>query len=221
VKGGFRLTTPGWASAQLADLCPGERQVPIRRHFGIQAFGINAWRGLEVGDKIIHGHDEIVTAEHHEELYFVLEGRATFTLDDQEADAPVGTLLFVAPEIWRSAVAAEPGTVILAAGAPRGRPFVPSAWEQWSILGIEELFAAGRYAEAAVRYRDALDVYPGHPGVHFNLACLLSLAGNADEALDHLARSIELEPSNKAFARSDRDLEPLKVHQRFSALTAD
>jgi tetratricopeptide (TPR) repeat protein len=213
--------TTRWASARLESLYPGQRQVPIRRHFGIQSFGVNAWRGPKVGDKLIHGHDEIVTGERHEELYFVLQGRAQFTLDDKEVDAPAGTLVLVSPEVWRAAVATAPETVILVVGAPPGRPFTPSAWEQWSILGLQELFEAGRYGEAADRYLGLLETYPNHPGVHFNLACLLSLAGATDVALKHLARSIEIEPTNKAFARKDPDLEPLKSDERFADITRE
>ena len=54
----------------------------IRSVFGIESFGINAWRATEVGQQIIGEHDELGGgAGGHEELYFVLSGRATFTID--------------------------------------------------------------------------------------------------------------------------------------------
>jgi hypothetical protein len=31
---------------------------PVRHHFGITSFGINAWTGRETGDRIINEHDE-------------------------------------------------------------------------------------------------------------------------------------------------------------------
>ena len=31
---------------------------PIRHHFGIEAFGVNAWTG-QAGDRIINEHDEV------------------------------------------------------------------------------------------------------------------------------------------------------------------
>ena len=56
----------------------------------------------------------------HEELYFVLSGRATFTVDGERVDAPAGSLVFVKdPAMRRGAVADEAGTKILAIG---GRP---------------------------------------------------------------------------------------------------
>jgi hypothetical protein len=49
---------------------------PVRHHFGIQSFGINAWTGREAGDRIINEHDESGDDDGQEELYLVLEGRA-------------------------------------------------------------------------------------------------------------------------------------------------
>jgi hypothetical protein len=31
---------------------------PVRHHFGITSFGVNAWTGREAGDRIINEHDE-------------------------------------------------------------------------------------------------------------------------------------------------------------------
>ena len=211
--------TAGWAVARLAELQPGEPRALIRRHFGISAFGVNAWRGANAGDEIIASHDEPI--ERHEELYLVLGGRATFTLDGREVDAPLGTIVFVKPEVMRGAVAAEAETVVLAVGAEPGEPFSPSPWEDWDVLGISELFKAGRYAEAAERYRGIIDRYGDHAGAHFNLACLLSLAGRTDDALEHLRRSIDLEPGNRRYAREDSDFDPIRADPRFVALTVE
>ena len=41
---------------------------PIRHHFGITSFGVNAWTGREAGDRIINEHDE---KDENEELYLV------------------------------------------------------------------------------------------------------------------------------------------------------
>ncbi len=99
---------------------------PVRHFFGIGAFGVNAWVGRSAGDEVIEEHDE---AEGHEELYLVLTGGATFTIDGQSARAPAGTLVFVRPGTTRVAVADEPDTRILAVGAKPGVAFTPSAWE--------------------------------------------------------------------------------------------
>ncbi len=201
-------------TARLDELFEGRRAL-VRRHFGIRAFGVNAWRGAQAGDLVIDDHDELV--EGHEELYVVLGGRATFTVGGEELDAPPGTLLFVPPDVRRTAVAAEPETVVLALGGEAGRAFSPSAWEEWGALGMPELVAAERWEEAAERYATLLDRYPDHAGVLFNLACLLSRAGRRDEALDRLARSIELHPGNAEYARTDPDFDPIRDDPRFPA----
>src|SRR4051812_20801556 len=115
-------------AAQVDELFEG-RRAPIRQHFGIKAFGVNAWLAAQPDDLLIDDHDEEV--ERHEELYVVLRGRARFTLAGDEVDARPGTLVFVPPEVRRTAVAAEADTVVLAVGAQRGSPFSPSAWEEW------------------------------------------------------------------------------------------
>jgi len=81
----------------------------IRSVLGIESFGINAWRATEAGQQIIGEHDELGSgAGGHEELYFVLSGRATFTVDGERVDAPAGSILFVKdPATRRAAVADE------------------------------------------------------------------------------------------------------------------
>ena len=107
------------------------RSASIRRHFGIESFGVNAW-SADAGDDVIGEHDEVSGgAAQHEELYVVLSGKATFTADGQTVDGPAGTIVFVRdPTVKRKAVADEAGTRILAVGAKRGEAFVPSPWER-------------------------------------------------------------------------------------------
>src|SRR5919206_4598677 len=85
---------------------------PVRQHFGITSFGVNAWTGREAGDRIINEHDEadVDEEDQQEELYFVTRGRARFELDGESVDAPEGTFLYVRPEVKRTAFAEEPGT---------------------------------------------------------------------------------------------------------------
>jgi hypothetical protein len=42
-----------------------------------------------------------------------------------------------------------------------------------------------------------------------------SLAGRRDPALDHLHRSIELNPKNAEYARTDPDCDPIRDDPRF------
>jgi mannose-6-phosphate isomerase-like protein (cupin superfamily) len=68
---------------------------PIRRTLGIRAFGINAYTA-NTGQEVIEAHNETGPgAGHHEEAYVVVAGRATFTVNGAEHDAPAGTILFL------------------------------------------------------------------------------------------------------------------------------
>ena len=84
-----------WDKAQLSEIesvaGPGTLQwTPVRRHFDIAAFGINAYLAADPGQDIIERHTE--DARQHEEAYVVMTGRATFTLDGEDTDAPAGTI---------------------------------------------------------------------------------------------------------------------------------
>ena len=100
---------------------------PIRHHFDIRSFGINAWRG-GAGDDVIKPHQEGEGG--HEELYMVLSGHATFTVAGDEIDAPTGMCIHIPdPTAERAAVATAPDTVVLSLGGWPGKAFVPSEWE--------------------------------------------------------------------------------------------
>jgi hypothetical protein len=121
------------------DRGPGIAELkPVRRHLGIEAFGANARVSREAGEVLVMAHDERANGpfgtDGHEELYVVLRGRATFTVDGREVDAPAGTLMFVRdPALERSAVAAEPDTAVLAVGGAPGVAYRVAAWEQRDI----------------------------------------------------------------------------------------
>ncbi|HZR93286.1 MAG TPA: hypothetical protein VFA44_12875 [Gaiellaceae bacterium] len=101
---------------------------PIRHHFGISTFGVNAWRGTD-GDEVIKRHDEKESGA--PELYAVWSGHATFTVGDDEIDAPAGTLVYIEdPAAERNAVAKTDGTVVVSVGAGRaGEAFAHSGWD--------------------------------------------------------------------------------------------
>ena len=102
---------------------------PIRHHFDIRTFGINAWRGAEAGASVITEHEESETGE--PELYIVVAGGATFTIAGERVDAPAVTLVWVTdPAAKRTAVATEPGTLVLSiSGAAPGQAYEPSGWD--------------------------------------------------------------------------------------------
>jgi hypothetical protein len=107
---------------------------PIRHHFGIRSFGVNAWTARNAGDHVIERHTELPSdggADSHEELYVVLGGRARFTVDDVSFAAREGTLVHVPDAAsTREAIAHEPDTVVLAIGAAPGVAFAPAPWER-------------------------------------------------------------------------------------------
>ncbi len=187
----------------------------VRAMLGIESFGINAWRATEAGQTIIGEHDELgAGAGKHEELYFVVSGRATFSVDGELVAAPAGSLVYVKdPAARRSAVADEAATTILVIGARPGAAFIVSPWE--------------RSAEAlrfwmTEEWDSAIDVLQGQLGddpdnanLVYNLACAESRAGYRDAALTHLERAVELEPNFAALAQDDGDLAALRDDDRF------
>ena len=107
---------------------------PVRFHFGITSFGVNAFTAHQVGDRLINEHDESQEHDLQEELYLVQRGRATFELDGERVDAPAGTLVFVRPAVKRTAFAEEPGTTIVALGGTPGKAYEPQGGEIWMPL---------------------------------------------------------------------------------------
>jgi hypothetical protein len=65
---------PKWQVARLDDIERRGRDIPVREHLGIHAFGINAYTPGEDGT-LIGAHDESGSGQ--EELYIVLDGNAT------------------------------------------------------------------------------------------------------------------------------------------------
>ncbi|HEY6029125.1 MAG TPA: cupin domain-containing protein [Gaiellaceae bacterium] len=186
---------------------------PVRHHLGITAFGVNAWTGRAVGDRIINEHDE---ADEDEELYVVLSGRAVFELDGERRDAPAGTLVFVRPGVTRTAFAEEADTTVVAVGATPGQAYEPGGWEIWA--PIDPLYRAGEYAQAADRGRELVESHPEYPMVFYNLACCESLAGRPADALRHLRQAIEGSERFREYARGDSDFDPIRAEPGFDEL---
>jgi tetratricopeptide (TPR) repeat protein len=207
----------GYAVAHLDEIdeqddgrCPYR---PVRHHFGITAFGVNAWTGHDAGDRIINEHDEV---EENEELYVVQQGRATFELDGERVDAPAGTLVFARPGVKRTAFAEEPETTILALGGTSGQAYEPHGWELWAPL--RPLYEQGEYAEAADRGRALVEAHPQYAALFYNLACCESLSGRTTDAVDHLRHAIEMSEQFRAYAKDDSDFDPIRAEPAFKEL---
>jgi tetratricopeptide (TPR) repeat protein len=186
---------------------------PVRKHFGIMSFGINAWTAPNAGDRIINEHDE---DGEHEELYIVQRGRATFELDGERIDAPEGTFVFADPGVKRTAFAEEPGTTVIALGGTPGQAFEPNGWEVWA--PIHALYLDGRYDEAADRGAGLIEANPEYADVAYNVACWESLAGRTADAIDHLRLAIERSERFREFAAGDTDLDPIREEPAFKEL---
>jgi hypothetical protein len=187
---------PKWQVAHLDDIERLGRDIPVREHLGIHAFGINAYTPGEDGS-LIDEHDEKGSGQ--EELYIVLDGNATFEVDGVAFDAPAGTFVSVGPESRRKANG--DGTV-LSVGATPGESMIA--------------YGEQRYADALEAVRAALEHMPDHAGLHYNYACFATLAGDThDETFAHLRRSVELLPRFREDARRDDDFAGARDDPRF------
>jgi tetratricopeptide (TPR) repeat protein len=191
---------------------------PIRRRFDIRSFGTNAYTAGEAGAQVVEEHTE--GTNRHEELYLVVAGRATFTLDGEEFDAPAGTLVHLPdPDVRRAAVAAEPGTTVLAMGAPPGATFQPSGWEaSFAAYAYRRL---GDPERGRQTLREAVERDPSAWQGHYHLACFAALDGDREAALDHLARAVELDSTAARFAADDSDFDSIRDDPRFPSAGAD
>jgi hypothetical protein len=203
---------PKWQVARLDEIERRGRDIPVREHLGIHAFGVNAFTPSEDGT-LINEHDEAGTGQ--EELYVVLDGQATFEVDGETFDAPAGTFVFVGPEARRKATG--DGTV-LALGATPGEAYQAIDWGGAWQFHQESMNAYGeqRYADAVDAVRRGLEHSPDHPGLHYNYACFATLAGETDdETFGHLRRSVELFPRFRDQAPKDDDFAAVRDDPRF------
>lgn len=207
-----------WHKASLSDIeivpGPGSLQwMPVRRHFDIAAFGINAY-AAEPGRDVVERHTEEV--REHEEVYIVITGAATFTLDGEDTDAPAGTMIFIRePTVERSAVANEPGTTVLAIGAKRGVPYSPGPWEP--IYLARARGGVGDYDGAIEELKRGLEIHPEHPMLLYRLANWEALAGKKNDALDHLAKAVALREPLRVQAQADEAFDSIRTDPRFPA----
>ena len=204
--------TSKWKVARLDDIERRGRDIPVREHLGIHAFGINAYTRSE-DVTLINEHDE--SGQGQEELYIVLDGNATFELDGDTVEAPAGTFVFVGPESRRKATG---DATVLAVGATPGQAYQAIDWGEAWPFHSESMKAYGeqRYADALDEVRGGLERMPDHPGLHYNYACFSTLAGaTGDDTFTHLRRSVELFPRFREDARKDDDFAAVRDDPRF------
>jgi mannose-6-phosphate isomerase-like protein (cupin superfamily) len=170
---------------------------PLRAAVGAQIVGMGAYTADRTGQDLVEPHRE-TEGMGHQEVYVVLRGRATFTLDGAELDAPAGTVVRVDPEVHRHAVAAEPRTAVLALGGPP--TFEPSSSE-WIERARPHIRSDPERARAIVD--DLRTQRPGSPGIP--IAEALLAAGRGDDAAATAALS-RVDPRYRDSLRADPDL---------------
>jgi hypothetical protein len=203
---------PSWRVAHVDDIERRGRDIPVREHLGIHAFGINAFTPREDGT-LVSDHDEAGSGQ--EELYVVLDGKVTFEIDGEVVDARPGTLVFVGPESRRKATGE--GT-LLVVGATPGEVYSGVDWGEAWPYHHESMtaYSEGRYADALEAVRGALEHLPDHAGLNYNYACFATLAGDtSDDTFAHLRRSVELRPRFRDDARRDDDFAAVRDDPRF------
>ncbi|HJU36415.1 MAG TPA: tetratricopeptide repeat protein [Gaiellaceae bacterium] len=191
--------------------------IGLRRTLDIGAFGAGAVYQAKTGEGVIGEHDELGPgSDRQEELYVVVQGSAAFTVDGEEIDAPHGTVVFVRPEAKRQAVATSDETIVLAVGGRRGEAYrVPPGGELFDFF---EHYNKQDYEAALAACRAALEKFPGNALVLYNIACMQSMLGRGEEALETLHAAVEGWPQFKENAQQDDDFTSLREDPKFLEL---
>ncbi|HLX32370.1 MAG TPA: hypothetical protein VKR79_06335 [Gaiellaceae bacterium] len=205
-------------SERLAEAEDDRDFVRLREDLDVGAFGVSAMFQRKAGEPLIREHDEAGPgADRHEELYVVVQGSATFTVNGEDVQAPQGTTIFVRdPDAKRSAVATADGTIVLSVGGRRGEAYrlTPAA----SAYGFFREYQAGNYAEALAACNRGLEAYPGNAYLLYNVACMSALLGDGEAALTALAESVAKWEPFKELAQNDDDFVSVRENPRFVEL---
>jgi adenylate cyclase len=87
-------------------------------------------------------------------------------------------------------------------------------------MGANGLVSLGQVDKALEWASLALVMDPGEPMVLYNVACIYSVAGKTEEALDCLEKAAETGLSQREWYEHDSDLDPIRSHPRFAAILA-
>jgi quercetin dioxygenase-like cupin family protein len=184
---------------------------PVRRRFGIRAFGTNVYTP-GASSQVVEEHTE--GQLEHEEMYLVLRGRVRFTIDGNDHELGPGQLVFVRdPSLKRGGVALTEDAAVLAVGGKPGQAHEVSAWEY--VFAAMPHIEAGKLEEAEQVMREGLEEKPGNPAMLYNLACLEARAGKTDAALDHLVAAAETNERFRNAAQTDEDFASIRDDPRF------
>jgi tetratricopeptide (TPR) repeat protein len=98
------------------------------------------------------------------------------------------------------------------------RPATPQT-PQERVYAATVALNAGDTGTALDHLTRALSDSPESDHAHYIMSVALASKGDSGQALDHLRRAITLNPENRALARQDPDLEPLRSADEFRDLT--
>lgn len=184
---------------------------PVRKRFGIRAFGTNVYTPGASG-QVVEEHTE--SQLEHEEMYLVLRGRVRFTIDGDEHELEPGQLVFVRdPSLKRGGVALTDDAAVLAVGGRPGRAHEISAWEY--VFAAMPHIDAGDFEEAERVMQEGLEEKPGDPAMIYNLACFEARAGKTDAALEHLLVATDASERLRQAAHTDEDFASIRDDARF------
>jgi mannose-6-phosphate isomerase-like protein (cupin superfamily) len=193
-----------WKAVRIDDLeaipWPGAETTwrPLRQAIGARIAGMGAYTAEQPGQDVVEPHRETEGGMGHEEVYVVLRGRATLTLDGETLDAPAGTVVRVDPDVHRYAVASEPRTAVLALG---GEPAYRPSSSEWIERARPHIRSDPERARAIV---DELRAErPDAAGLP--IADALLAVGRGDEAAARAALA-RVDPAYLEHLRSDPDL---------------
>ena len=97
------------------------------------------------------------------------------------------------------------------------RPATPQT-PQEQVYAATVALNAGDTATALEHLKRALSGAPDSDHAHYIMAVALTARGESAQAVEHLRQAISLNPENRALARQDPDLEPLRFGEEFRDL---
>jgi mannose-6-phosphate isomerase-like protein (cupin superfamily) len=109
---------------QLEGEGPGGAVRKVRRALGAQAFGCNYFTLPPGVEGRGHAHEE----DRQQEVYFVVRGSGTMTIDGEEIELKPGRFVRVDGEAHRTPTAGDEGLEFVTFGAPISAPYEPPAW---------------------------------------------------------------------------------------------
>jgi adenylate cyclase len=85
-------------------------------------------------------------------------------------------------------------------------------------MGANGLVALGEYDQGLKWAEQALTMDPEEPMVLYNVACIQSLAGRVEDAMNSLEKAVRSGLTQKGWLEHDSNLDPLRSHPRYRAL---